>query len=419
MDFKNVSLYRPRMEYRRFGKTEKKVSVITLGGMRFVHGWEEPRDVVPADTLKQCIDTVRLALDQGINLIETAYGYTKSEHAYGKVLNDELSIDRNSYFLMTKGSPKTADETRKLVERQLKALKTDYVDFYGWHGMNNQELFELSCTQGGPVEELLKMKEEGMIKHVGFSTHAPLQVILKALETDLFEFVNLHYYYFFQRNKPAIDLAATKDMGVFIISPNDKGGQLFKAPQKLKDLTSPLHPIQWNARFCLGHSAIHTLSFGITEPEHFNPINGIFPAPAPMSPGDEQIKQLLDDQKKLDPYSSFDAYCLENDPSGLNIPEILRFRMLLKCYDMKDFGFYRYNMFQEKGHWFPGNFPTSQNIKKIDLSRCPAEIPIVNLIWETHRELYRPKKKNTKAKTLNQIRKYTGKIKAFLKSRRG
>jgi predicted aldo/keto reductase-like oxidoreductase len=391
MDFKNLSIYRPRMEYRRFGKTNKMVSVITLGGMRYKHASAEPREVIPPDTLDQCRDAVRKAFAQGINLIETAYGYVKSEHLYGRVLNDELKIKRNSYFLMTKGNPKTAIETRNLVALQLKALKTDYLDFYAWHGINTAELFEMACAKGGPVEELLKMKEEGIIKHVGFSTHAPLEVILKAIETNLFDFINLHYYYFFQRNKAAIDLAETKDMGVFIISPNDKGGQLFKPSQKLMELTAPLHPIQWNARFCLSHSAIHTLTFGLPVTAQFDQIDGIFPAPAPFSAEDARIKQILDDQKKLDAYSDFDGYSMENDPSGLNIPEILRFRMLWKCYDMKDFGLYRYNMFQEKGHWFPGNFPTEENLKKIDLSRCPANIPIVELIKETHEGLYRAK----------------------------
>lgn len=391
MDYKSFSIYKPNMEYRRFGKTNKKVSVITLGGMRFKHGWDDPRDQIPFDTLDQCRDTVQKAMAQGINLIETAYGYKKSEHVYGRVLNEELKIGRNSYFLMTKGSPSTADETRKLVALQLKALKTDYIDFYGWHGMNTLQLMEMACAKGGPVEELLKLKEEGIIGHVGFSTHAPLDVIVKAIETDLFDFVNLHYYYFFQRNKPAIDLAASKDMGVFIISPNDKGGQLSKPSQKLVELTAPLHPIHFNARFCLSHPGVHTLSFGLPVTAQFEHIDGIFPAPAPLSATDEQIKQRLDDQKLLDPYSDFDGYSMENDPSGLNIPEILRFRMLWKCYDMKDFGLYRYNMFQEKGHWFPGNFPTSENLKMIDLTRCPANIPIVSLITETHRELYRAK----------------------------
>ncbi len=391
MDFKNLSIYRPKMEFRRFGKTDKMVSVITLGGMRFKHGWDEPREEIPQDTLDQCRDTVEKALAQGINVIETAYGYGKSEHVYGRVLNDELKIKRDSYFLMTKGNPKTAEDTRKMVEHQLKALKTDYFDFYAWHGINTLDLLETACAKGGSVEELLKMKEAGIIKHVGFSTHAPLKVILKAIETDLFDFVNLHYYYFFQRNKAVIDLAEHKDMGVFIISPNDKGGQLSKPPQKLVGLTAPLHPIQWNARFCLSHSAIHTLTFGLPVTVQFDHINGIFPAPAPFSLEDARIKQALDEQKLLDPYTSFDASSMENDPSGLNIPEILRFRTLWKCYDMKDFGLYRYNMFQEKDHWFPGNFPTEENLKKVDLSTCPANVPLIDLIKETHKELYRPK----------------------------
>ena len=395
MDYNNFSIYQPKMEYRRFGKTDKNVSVITLGGMRFKRVWEEPRHEIPEETLEQCRDTVERALSQGINLIETAYGYTKSETVYGIVLNDVLKVKRDSYFLMTKGNAKTAQAMRELVNEQLKALKTDYVDFYGWHGINNQELLDTACTPGGPVEELLKMKEEGLIKHVGFSTHGPLEVIIKAIETDLFEFVNLHYYYFFQRNKAAIDLAETKDMGVFIISPNDKGGRLYQPSQKLAKLTAPLNPIQWNARFCLGHPGIHTLTFGLTDPQHFEPIDGIFPAPAPLSPEDARIKLKMDEQRLLDPYADFDGYSMYNDPSGLNIPEILRFRMLLKCYDMRDFGLYRYNMFQEKDHWFPGQFPTPENLKKIDLKRCPEHIPIIDLIEETHRELYRPKVKKS------------------------
>src|SRR5690606_28409087 len=136
--------------------------------------------------------------------------------------------------------------------------------------------------------------------------------------------------------------------GVFFISPNDKGGQLFNPPQKLVDLTSPIHPIQWTARFCLSHTGIHTLSFGIPRTSRFDLLDGIFPAPVPLLHPDTQIKYKLDQQKLLDPWANFDGYCLQNDPSGLNIPEILRFRMLWKCYDMKTFGQYRYNMFEEK-----------------------------------------------------------------------
>jgi predicted aldo/keto reductase-like oxidoreductase len=394
MDFSNIKVLNHPMEYRRFGKTNKKVSVITLGGMRFKHGFKEPRNIIPAETLQEGIEVTQTAFEHGINLIETAYGYKKSETLYGIVLNEKLKKPRHSYYLMTKGNPKTARETRSQVAEQLKALQTDYLDFYAWHGINTNELCDEACAPGGSVEELLKMKEEGIIGHVGFSTHAPVDVIIKAINTDLFEFVNLHYYYFFQRNKAAIDIAETKDMGVFIISPNDKGGQLYNPPQKLVNLTAPLHPVQWNARFCLGHPAIHTLTFGFPKTSRFDLLDDIFPARAPMAPNDARIQHLMDEQNLLDPYAGFDGYCMQNDPSGLNIPEILRFRRMWKCFDMKDFGLYRYNMFEEKGHWFPGTYPTDDKLDKIDMTRCPENVPLTDLIKETHNALYKPKLKN-------------------------
>lgn len=409
MTLENRPNLNTKMEYRRFGKSDLKLSVITLGGMRFVHGWDEPRHDIPEDTLQQCLDTVKQAFAKGINHIETAYGYIKSETVYGIVLNDVLKTPRDSYYLMTKGARFTAAETRKQVESQLKALKTDYFDFYAWHGLNNQMCFDRSCQKNGPVEELLKMKSEGLIKNIGFSTHGPLEIISKAIETDMFDFVNLHYYYFFQRNKQAIDLAQARDMGVFIISPNDKGGQLSTPPEKLTQLTSPLTPVQWNARFCLSNPAIHTLSFGLPATVSFNQIDGIFPALTPLSQQDEKIKLELDKQKLLDPYTYFDGYTMENDPSGINIPETLRFRTMYKCYDMIGFAKYRYNMFSEFDHWCPGAFPTPDKLKKIDMKKCPDGFPLKELLAETHEALYVPPvKKTPKAEyVLNKLKHNT------------
>src|SRR5690349_8106922 len=127
---------RAPMQYRRFGKTERALSVITLGGMRYVHGWESPRSELPAALIEQCKSCVQLALDAGINHIETAFGYGKSEGAYGRVLNQELNVPRDRYHLMTKGRPMSADDVRKLVDKQLRALGTSFIDLYAWHGLN-------------------------------------------------------------------------------------------------------------------------------------------------------------------------------------------------------------------------------------------------------------------------------------------
>jgi uncharacterized protein len=378
------------MQYRRFGRTDQHLSVITLGGMRYKQGGGNPRDQVPAEMLEQCCTMVRHALDAGVNHIETAYGYGKSEYCYGQALNRELRVPRSSYHLMTKGAPSTADKARKDVEEQLKGLQTDHIDLYGYHGINTRGILETAVAKGGPVEELLKMQREGIIGAVGFSTHGPLDVICDAIASGLFSFMNVHYYYFFQRNTAAVTYAHSKDLGVFIISPNDKGGQLFKAPPLLRSLTAPLTPIQWNARWCLRSALVQTLSFGMTEPVHVEEMRGIFPVSEPLSADDLRIQRTLD--ARVDALSAWDGYEMLGDPSGINIPEVLRFRRLWKCYDMRDFCSYRYNMFEEKGHWFPGVFATDEAVAKVDASKAPPGIDVKAMLSEMHREFYQAKK---------------------------
>jgi len=383
------------MEYRRFGKTGKNLSVITLGGMRFKHTLDEPRHEIPAATQDHCNHMVSLALENGINHFETAYGYGKSETVFGKTFNEELHIDRASYYLMTKGNSATADDARRRIENQLKTLKTDYLDFYAWHGINNQELLETACSKGGPVEELLKMKEEGIIGHVGFSTHGSLDTIVNAINTDLFEFVNLHYYYFYQRNMAAVELAQHKDMGVFIISPNDKGGQLYRAPEKIIKTIPHASPIQWNARFCLNTPGVHTLSFGMTEPSHFEEMGGIFDNNSTTQKYDHQSKLHLDSMLKDDPYAYFDGYDLPHLDTELDIPLLLHWRKLWKCYDLLDYAKYRYKELKTPNHWVPGVFATSRNIDQIDFSKIPADIPLREMLTELHETLYQgPQKIN-------------------------
>ncbi len=379
------------MAYRRFGKSDKQLSVITLGGMRYLHGWEQPHEEIPADTLEQCITCVELALRHGINHIETAKGYGKSERCYGIVLNKELGIPRDRYHLMTKGAPETAEDTRRLVDEQLTALQTDYFDFYGWHGINNQERLQTALATNGPVEALLRLKEEGVIGSVGFSSHGPLEINIKAVTSGLFDFANLHYYYFFQRNYPVVQEAYKRDMGVFIISPNDKGGRLFEAPETLRKTTAPLTPIQWNARFCLKTPMVQTLSFGMTEPSHFQEMQGMFEQGIDWSPRDESILEKLDAIGRRDPSARYNPYTIEDSVSGINIPELLRFWNMWKYYDMERWCEYRYNMFEEKGHWFPGAYATDENVDKIPDEQIPPDLPLKDMLREFHRRFYKEK----------------------------
>jgi len=390
------------MEYRRFGKTEELISVITLGGMRFKHGWTPPRNHLPKDSIEHCISTTRMALDLGINHIETAHGYMKSELLFGHALK-ELGVPRKQFKMMTKGAPMSGDETRRLVEEQLEALGLDHVDFYGWHGINNKELLKIAVEKNGPVETLHRLKDEGLIRHVGFSTHAPLGTILDAMQTGLFSFINLHYYYFFQRNLPAVQLAEKMDMGVFIISPNEKGGMLFRPSEKVKNLCKPLTPIVFNGRFCLSHPEITTLSMGIHEPKHFPQNLAI------LNRGNYSNSELSKVKAEMDaPLTKVSGLCtLCHEclpcPENINIPEVLRFRNLVEAYEMKDYGRFRYNMFEGQGHWFPGTFSFNCTECGDCLPRCPENLNIPTLLMETHKKLF-SKPKYLKGKLLSIIK---------------
>lgn len=373
------------MEYRRFGKTEEKISVITLGGMRFKDGWNPPRTHLPKESVRNCIEITRQALELGINHIETAHGYMKSENLYGVALK-ELATPRENFKMMTKGAPMTGEETRALVEEQLNSLKLDYLDFYGWHGINNEERLKAAVKPGGPVEVLHRLREEGLIRHIGFSTHGPLDIIQEALNTDLFSFVNLHYYYFFQRNLAAVRLAGEKDIGVFIISPNEKGGMLWKPSKKVEETCHPLTAIEFNGRFCLSHPEITTLSMGIHEPEHFSQNLSILNGEDYTA--NRAVQERMD--APLSKITNLCTLCAEcfPCPEEINIPEVLRFRNLLQAYEMEDYGKFRYNMFEGEGHWFPGNFASKCTECGDCLPRCPEKLEIPTLLMETHKKLF-------------------------------
>lgn len=188
--------------------------------------------------------TIEKAVSLGINHIETARGYGKSEEYLGKAIASGLALPRSQLYITTK-IPPTADASylHRCLDESLERLRLDYIDCLAIHGINTWEHLNLVRDKGG-IEAVQQAVKDGKVRHVGFSSHGSLELINAAIATDLFEFVSLHYYYFFQRNAPAIDLAKSKNLGIFIISPADKGGKLYTPPQTLKDICYPLTPLE-------------------------------------------------------------------------------------------------------------------------------------------------------------------------------
>lgn len=377
------------MIYRRFGKTEINMPVLTCGGMRFQFSWN--RSDTPTQQSKQRVkSTILRALELGINHIETAYGYGTSEEEVGAVIKD---IPRNSFILQTKADPrKDVNEFLKRIEESLKLLHVDYLDLFAIHGINNEELLQYSLNKNGCLDALLKLKKEGVIRNIGFSTHGPTDIILKAIKSGGFDYINLHWYYIFQDNWPAIVEANKRDMGVLIISPNDKGGKLYDPPEKLRKLTSPLTPMIFNDLFCFSRQEVHTLSIGAAKPadydEHIKALD-IYEQREKIIPPiverlDREFKDILGKEWAETWKKGLPQW--HETPGNINIPVILFLWNLAKAYDMTEYAKMRFNLMGNADHWFPGNKPDS--LEKFDFSECLKNSPHAHLIPSILKEAY-------------------------------
>ncbi len=366
------------MQYRRFGKTNLRLSVFSLGTMRYLADFENAQQ------------TIEQALTLGINHLETAKGYGKSQEYLGKALKTGLSVPRTRLHLTTKMPPTPdADTMRRCIDESLEQLETDYLDCLGIHGLNTWQHLEWVQAKNGCMQAVEEAVADGRVRHVGFSTHGSLELIQAAINTDFFEFVNLHYYYFFQRHAAAIQLAAEKDMGIFIISPADKGGRLYTPPQTLKDLCQPYSPLELNYRFLLADSRITTLSVGPANADELIEPLQVADRDNQLTPEEISAFQRLENQQQiaLGINKCSQCYACLPCPENINIPEVLRLRNLAVAYDMKDYGQYRYGMFENAGHWFPGMKANRCTECGDCLPRCPEKLDIPTLLEDAHQRL--------------------------------
>ncbi|MFN3167252.1 MAG: aldo/keto reductase [Phycisphaeraceae bacterium] len=361
------------MRYRRFGRTGIDMPVISTGGMRYQDGWKDkPLTEVDPAVQKNLEATIARSIEVGINHIETARGYGVSERQLGTVLP---GYPRDELIVQTKIGPEDdpALFTANLME-SLERLRLDYVDLLAIHGINDDTTLNQSIREGGCLDAARELQRKGLCRHVGFSTHGPLRVILGAIHADprdapsAFDYFNVHWYYIMRRNWPAIEAATKLDMGVFIISPTDKGGRLWDPSPDLVELCDPLHPIVFNDLWCLQHPEVHTLSLGSAKPSdydlHLQAVERMDRAGELVPPIDEKLKTRMREKTGLDHPEGMNAGLPdpEDTPGGLNLEVMLWLRHLAVGWGMQAYGKSRFNLLGNGGHWFPGS-PVDKDTK--------------------------------------------------------
>ena len=370
------------MEKRKFDKLGIETSLLGFGCMRLpVKDGKIDRERTAA--------MFETAYRAGVNYFDTAYPYHsgESELVVGELLN---KYDRSSYFLATKlpcWEIHSLQDAKDMLEKQLKRLQKDYIDFYLLHALNRGSFREMASY--GVPEYLAEMKEAGKIRYLGFSFHDEYDAFEEIINYRDWDFCQIQYNYMDrddQAGERGVALCTAKEIPLVIMEPI-KGGTLATLPEEvmtgLHALRPEASPASWALRFVGSRPIVHVILSGMSAEDQLSDNLNTFTNFEPLSAEEESaIKDTAAAiRRRVRIGCTGCRYCMPC-PNGVDIPRNFRI--------WNNYGMYG-NVNSAKWQWGHDIAASAKPDNCLGCgaceAACPQQLPIIESLQACFKEM--------------------------------
>ena len=316
------------MIYKEFQNI--KLSALGMGTMRLPLNSQNEADIDEAASAEM----VEYAINHGINYFDTAWGYHSgnSELVMGRILS---RYPRESFYLATKFpgyDVSNMDKVGEIFEKQLEKCDVEYFDFYLFHNVCEKNINEYLDPKYGIFDYLMKQKENGRIRHLGFSAHGSYDVMKRFLDAygDHMEFCQIQLNYIdwsFQDAKEKVELLDEYHIPVWVMEPL-RGGKLATLSEEHTDALKALRPDEeipaWAFRFLQTLPSVTMILSGMSNFEQVKDNIYTFETEKPLN--ETEMKTILNIADKMANGVPCTAcrYCTDHCPQGIDIPSIIK-----------------------------------------------------------------------------------------------
>jgi len=374
------------MQYRDFGNTGIKVSALGFGAMRLpeieIKGKYQVKE-------EESIEMIQRAFELGVNYIDTAYPYchNQSELIVGKALQGwrdkvYLSSKMPTWFV------KKRSDYRRFLEEQLKKLKVEYIDFYHFHGLD-EDRFKNIVLKHNLLREARKAKEEGLIKHISFSFHDKPEVMKRLIDIGIFESVLCQYNLLDRSNEEAMAYTQSKGLGVAVMGP--VGGGRLATSGILREI--PVGNVKSTPelalRFVLANKNVSVALSGMENIEMVEENVRVASSSEHLTNEELQIMEnFIEGRKRKEEIPcTMCGYC-QPCPNDVAIPEIFQLMNYYTIYGLKEYARKEYQNIGVGTLWSGDKDERQKADACVECGRCEEQCPQKIKIMEKLKEIH-------------------------------